>query len=162
MSEAAWTLIASLLMVLGLLGVVVPILPDVALIWAAGLGYGLLVGWGEYGAWLFGAMTLLGLLGLISDLIVSGAGARLAGASPASLLAGIGLGLLALILGGPLAGAAGFILGMFSVELARLKDPGLAMRATVGLALGYGASFGAKMLIGLGMVALWVIWVLSG
>jgi hypothetical protein len=28
--------------------------------------------------------------------------------------------------------------------------------------LGYGASFGAKMLIGLGMVALWVIWVLSG
>jgi len=43
------TVIAGLLMLTGLLGVVIPVLPDVVLIWAAALGYGLIVGWGSWG-----------------------------------------------------------------------------------------------------------------
>ena len=49
MSDVAWTVLAAVLMVLGLGGVVIPVLPGLALIWAVALGYGLIVGFGTIG-----------------------------------------------------------------------------------------------------------------
>src|SRR3970040_2381567 len=47
----------------------------------AGLAYGLLVGWGTWGPWLFALMTLGGLVALAAEVALSTAGARVGGAS---------------------------------------------------------------------------------
>ncbi len=86
MSEAALTALTAGLMLLGLIGTLVPVVPDILLIWLAGLGYGLLVGWGQWGPWLFGLMTVFGLIGAGVDVILSSLGGRACGASLAALV----------------------------------------------------------------------------
>lgn len=161
MSQTLLTITLGLVMLLGLAGTVVPILPDVALIWGAALAYGLLVGWGEWGPWFFGGITLLGALGLLPELWVSGMGARRGGASLRALLVGFVLGAVGLLLAGPLAAVIGLLAGTFLVEYLRKGEPRDAARATLGMGLGCGVSYGVKLLMGSGMVMLWLVWVLS-
>ncbi|HHH83445.1 MAG TPA: DUF456 domain-containing protein, partial [Chloroflexi bacterium] len=51
--EVLFTVLLGLGMLIGLVGVVIPVLPDIILIWLSALLYGLLVGWGDKGPWLF-------------------------------------------------------------------------------------------------------------
>lgn len=159
MNETLVTVLAGLLMLAGLAGVVLPILPGLALIWAAALGYGLLVGWGSSGPWLFGIISCLGLAGLGAELWVTGAGAKAAGASIWAILAGLALGLIGLIFFTPIGGLIGLIAGTLGVEYLRLKDLRKALNASLGTAAGCGVSFGVKLLLGVAMIAAWVAWV---
>jgi hypothetical protein len=156
------TLFIGLTMVIGLVGAVIPVLPDVILIWGAALGYGLLVGWGESGSWLFGIITLLGLAGLLAEIWVSGTGAKLSGASIWSVFGGLAVGAIGLILTGPLGGVIGILLGTFLIEYVRIKDINKAVRAMFGMGVGCGASLWIKLILGLGMIIVWVVWVFSG
>ncbi|MEW6566656.1 MAG: DUF456 domain-containing protein [Chloroflexota bacterium] len=160
MSRTLVSLLVGLVMLVGLAGVVVPVLPGLALIWAAALGYGLLVGWGSSGLWLFGIISLLALAGLGAELWVTGAGARSAGASLWGILAGLGLGLAGLVFFSLPGAIVGLIAGTIGVEYLRQKDWRKAMNAALGTAVGCGASFGVKLLLGTGMIAAWVAWVL--
>ena len=161
MSQALITFLVALAMIAGVVGSVIPILPDVILIWGAGLVYGLAVGWGVWGPWLFAAMTLLAALGFLTELWVSGAGARAGGASFWGILAGFALGAIGLVFFSPLGGFVGLLLGTFLVEYLRLKDSRLALRAVFGAGAGYGVSFVVKLGLCLGMVLLWVVWALT-
>jgi len=160
-SQALITFLVALAMVAGVVGSVIPILPDVILIWGAGLVYGLAVGWGAWGPWLFAAMTLLAVLGFLTELWVSGAGARAGGASFWGILAGFALGAIGLVFFSPLGGFVGLLLGTFLVEYLRLKDSRLALKAVFGAGAGYGVSFVVKLGLCLGMVLLWVVWALT-
>ncbi len=149
-------------MLLGLIGIIVPILPDLLLVWGGALAYGLIVGWGTIGPWMFAVITLLGILGGLAEGWVTGVGARKGGASLWSVLGGFALGLVGLIVLGPLGFLTGLLLGIFLLELYRHRDAKNAARATAGTGLGYGASFLVKFLFGLGMIAAWLIWVFAG
>lgn len=157
--ETLLTIVAGTLMVVGLAGIFLPFVPDTLLIWGAALGYGLLVGWGVSGPWLFGLITLLGLLAAAAESWVSGASAFKAGASPWSILAGLTGGALGLFLFPPLGVVMGLMTGTFLVEYLRRKDARQAVRAMVGIGLGYGVSFGVKLILGLMMIGAWVAWV---
>jgi uncharacterized protein YqgC (DUF456 family) len=161
MSEIVIAIVAGFVMFLGLLGTIVPGLPDIVLIWGAALGYGLLVGWGERGMWLFGLITLLGLAGLFAELWVSGTGAKMGGASIRAILGGLALGLAGFILSGPVGGVIGLLLGTFLSEYIRLHDANKAAQAMFGMGLGCGASLGIKLFLGLGMIIVWLVWVFS-
>jgi hypothetical protein len=139
----------------------VPVMPDVVLIWGAGLVYGLAVGWGSWGPWLFAGMTILGGLALLAEVWMSGAGARVGGASIWGILAGFALGAIGLIFFSPIGGFIGLLLGTFLVEYLRLKDRRLALKAVFGAGLGFGASFLVKLGLCLGMTGLWVVWALT-
>lgn len=154
--------VVSLVMLLGLAGVIIPGFPDIVLIWGAALGYGLLVGWGEWGPWLFGLVTLLGLVGLLTEVWVSGTGARMGGASIRAVLGGFALGVVAFFLVGPIGGVIGLLLGTYLAEFVRLQDANKAAQAMLGMGLGCGASLGIKLILGLGMVAVWIVWVVKG
>ncbi len=160
--DILWTVLAGVLMVAGLVGIFIPFFPDLLLIWAAALGYGLLVGWGEWGLWLFGLITLLGVLGILAETYVGGAGARLAGASYRAIFAGLALGALGLFVFPPFGLIIGLLAGTFAVEYLRLKDWRQAGRATLGMGLGYGASFAVKLVVGTLMIGGWMAWVLTG
>jgi uncharacterized protein YqgC (DUF456 family) len=162
MSKTLVTVLAAVVMLLGLAGVVLPALPGLALIWLAALGYGLLAGWGASGPWLFGLITLLGLAGLGSELWVTSAGARVAGASGWSVLAGIVLGLIGLLFFSPIGAVIGLTLGILGGEYLRLRDWRKALSAAGGTLAGCGVSYGVKLLLGMVMIGAWVAWVLIG
>ncbi len=159
MAEAIVTVLVGLTMLVGLAGVFLPLLPDMLIIWMAALGYGLLVGWGQWGPWLFGLITLLGAIGAIAEIWVSGAGARRAGASVWGILGGLALGAVGLVFFTPLGGVLGLLLGTFVVEAVRLRDPSQAAKAMLGMGLGYGASFGVRLVLGMVMIGVWILWV---
>jgi uncharacterized protein YqgC (DUF456 family) len=160
--EILLTILAGTLMLVGLLAIFLPFVPDILLIWVAALGYGLLVGWGESGPWMFAAITILGVLGGVSEAWVSGAGARKAGASLRSIVVGIIAGGIGFFFFPPLGMIVGLLGGTFLVEFLRLNDAQQAARATLGMGLGFGVSFGVKLLFGLMMIGAWIVWVLLG
>lgn len=159
MSDPATTLLAGLLMALGLIGIVVPILPDMALMWLAALGYGLLVGWGQWGGWLFALITILAFAGVLAEVWAGSAGARAGGASFVSIAAGFALGAIGFVFLTPIGGIAGLLLGTFLAEYWRLRDSRKAIRGTLGIGVGYGLSFVMKGIIGLIILAAWLVWV---
>ena len=161
-AEILVTIVVGLAMALGIVGAIIPILPDIILIWGAALGYGLVVGWGEKGLWYFGIISLLGLAGFLAEIWVSGTGAKIGGASILAVLGGLTGGAIGFIFTGPLGGVIGLLLGTFLVEYLRQKDINKAARATFGIGLGCGASLWIKLMLGLGMIALWLVWVFSG
>jgi uncharacterized protein YqgC (DUF456 family) len=158
--EILVSILVGFMMLVGLLGSIIPFLPDVVLIWVAALIYGLVVGWGGSGGWLFGVISALGLIGLLSDAWVSGAGARQGGASVLTTLGGLLVGLVGLFAAGPLGFLGGILLGTFVLEYVRQQDPEQALRATFGMGLGYGASFLVKFMLGLGMIGAWIAWLI--
>lgn len=162
MSEIVVAFIVGLVMLLGLVGAIIPGLPDIVLIWGAALGYGLVAGWGEYGIWLFGLITLIGLAGLFAEVWVSGTGAKIGGASIRAIFSGLALGLVAFFVSGPVGGVIGLLLGTFLTEYVRLQDANKAAQAMFGMGLGCGASLGIKLLLGMGMIAVWLVWVFWG
>ena len=158
MSSVVLTILAGLLMLIGLVAVFVPIVPDLILIWLAALGYGLFVEWGRWGPWLFGGITALGLVGLLTELWVSGAGAKMRGASIWGVLGGLAAGLVGMVFFTPIGGLVGLLLGTFVVEYIRLGDARHALDAMLGMGVGFGASFFVKLVLGVAMVALWILW----
>jgi uncharacterized protein YqgC (DUF456 family) len=160
MSEILVAVLTAIVMFIGLLGALLPVIPDLIIIWGAALGYGLILGWGDSGPWIFGAITLLGLGGVVAEIWMSGVGGKIGGASFSSILVGMVLGIIGFIFLTPIGGLALLLLGTFTMEYYRLGDAEEALKGMLGVGIGYGASFGVKLLIGLLMVGLWVIWVI--
>ncbi len=148
-------------MVIGLIGIVFPVLPDLILIWAAALGYGLIIDWGPHGVIYFVVISVLGLAGLATEFWVSGIGAKKGGASGGAILVGVVLAVVAFFLTGPIGAVVALLLGIYVVEYIRKRDVESASQAAIGAGLGCGASLVVKLLLGLGMVVTWVIWVFS-
>jgi uncharacterized protein YqgC (DUF456 family) len=162
MSDTLIQVLAGLVMLIGLAGVVLPVLPGLALIWAGALGYGLLAGWGASGPWLFALITLLGLIGTGAELWATGAGAKAAGASVWSIVAGIALGLIGLLFFSPIGAVVGLVAGTLGAEYLRLRDWRQALNAAAGTAAGCGVSYIVKLGLGVVMIAAWVAWLLIG
>jgi uncharacterized protein YqgC (DUF456 family) len=161
MPEWFWIVLGSIFMLVGLIGILVPALPDLLLIWATALGYGLLVGWGDWGLWLFAGITVLCGVGLFAEVWTTGAGARIGGASAWSIVGGVVAGVILLLVAGPLGGVIALLVGIFLLEWWRHRDSRQAGRAVLGTAVGYGASFFVKFGLALSSVGLWIIWVVT-
>lgn len=162
MSELPLILISGGLMLVGMLGLIVPVLPDLPLVWLGALVFGLFGAWGRWGPYLFAVITVIGLVGVAAEVLGSGVGARLGGASLWGILGGLILGAVGLLFGGPLGAIVGLLVGTFGVELFLQKDANLAARGMLGMGVGYGAALVVKLLLGLAMIALWLIWVIWG
>jgi len=160
--QQAVTFLVGMAMLAGLAGALIPWFPDILLIWGAGLVYGILVGWGTWGPWLFALMTVAALVGFVAEVAVSAAGARVGGASGWGILAGLVLAVLGLIVFSPLGALIGLALGMLLVEGWRQHNLRKAAAATLGAVIGWGASFLVKFGLSLWMVLLWGAWVTLG
>jgi uncharacterized protein YqgC (DUF456 family) len=159
MSDILVAILTGIVMFIGLLGALLPVIPDLVIIWGAALGYGLIVGWGDSGPWIFGVISALGLGGVLAEIWMSGVGGKIGGASFKSILVGLILGIIGFIFLTPIGGLALLLVGTFTMEYYRLGDAEEALKGMLGVGLGYGASFGVKLLIGLLMMGLWVVWV---
>jgi uncharacterized protein YqgC (DUF456 family) len=117
MALPMWAFWAALIaMFVGLLGVFLPLVPGVGFIWLVALVYAIAEGFATIDPITFIALTILGAVGVTSDIWMSKLGAKLGGASFQALLAGLGLGILGAILGAVL-GLVGILAGTPILEI---------------------------------------------
>jgi uncharacterized protein YqgC (DUF456 family) len=149
-------------MLVGLLGLIFPILPGLTIIWVAALVYGLVTGftWGT-GA-LFAGMTVIMLFGNVIDNIIMGASARKQGASWIAIGIALVLAVVGSLVFPPFGGLIAALVGLFAYEFYRLKDWKKALESVKGMATGCGWSAVIRAGLGLLMIGLWVIWAIVG
>ena len=164
MSLPEWAFWLTLgVMVVGLIGTVIPVLPGVELIWLAALVYAIAERFATIDPLTFAALTALAATGITANIWASHLGSRLGGASWQALLAGLGLGavgfLLGLFVGGIGAvpgGLIGALVGVLLVEYSRRKDWRGAARAGTGWLVGCLLSGFIQMMVGMVMIMIFV------
>lgn len=168
MAGSPWMFwLALTLMVLGLLGVFLPLLPGTGFMWVVALIYAIVERFATIGPLSLIALTVLGLGGATTDLWMGLLGARVGGASPRttlySLLGSLLGGLVGLIFAG-LGAFPGMIIGSVAgvliSEYRERRNWRAAWQATLGLVIGFTLSTVVKGVIGLLMLAIfaWQAW----
>lgn len=147
-----------LIMGVGLFGMIIPIYPGVVIIWAAGLIHGLATGFAVLEIWVLVVLTLLMIAGTLVDNFLMGGKALQAGASWLSIGGALLGGLIGTFAFPPIGGIIAAPTLLFLLEYARVRDSQEAWDVTKGLMTGWGLSFVARFLIGLAMIAIWIIW----
>lgn len=145
-------------MAVGLVGTVVPFVPGLLLVWAAGGVYGLAEGFGVPGSVAFGIMTVLLVIATVLKFVLPKRIGSAKGASTSALLAGAAVGIVGFfvvpVIGLPL----GAVLGVLLVERARSGDWRTAWAATRGVIVGFGLGTLVELGAGVAMVGCWVTW----
>jgi uncharacterized protein YqgC (DUF456 family) len=151
-----------LALIIGLLGLIVPVFPGLVIMWLGTLLYALIqnaagnmTGW----AWfLFGVITFLMITGSIGDNLIIAHKMRNHYVPWSSILFAFGAGIVASIFFTPLVGLLAAPAGLFLAESRRLGDREAAVASTKAYVIGWGWAFGFRFLIGLAMLAFWMIW----
>ena len=146
--------LALLVMVVGLAGTMLPLIPGLPVILATAVAYFWLVtGWTPWTIFATVVITLLFVAGLVLDYVIAPTAARQGGAScSTTLLAGIAgiVGFFVL----PLIGAILLPIGVVLViEYLRERDARRAGKAAGAYLVGWVASNGLKFLTGIAMIA---------
>jgi uncharacterized protein YqgC (DUF456 family) len=153
-------LLIGLAIAVGLVGVLVPVLPGLLLVWLA-VGVWA-VDLGGTTAWVtFALVTALFLAGTVVKYVVPGRRLRSVGVPWRSTAFGGALGLVGFfalpVVGLPI----GFLLGVYLAELARLRDHEDAVRSTRQAAVAAGWSVVIELSAGLLMALSWLVAVLA-
>lgn len=159
--DTVGTLLIGLVMLVGLVGVIVPVLPGLLLVWGAGLAWVLLDGGGAARWTVLGVMTVLAVAGSAAPYVLPGRSARDNGA-PWTTLAWGGLGMVVGFFVIPVLGVlVGGVAGVYLAELARLGDAATARRSTVVVLKAAGIGLLLQLVAGTLMVAVWGVGLLA-
>jgi uncharacterized protein YqgC (DUF456 family) len=151
-----WTTLV--IMLVGLFGLIVPIFPGIAVIWLASLGYGVVTGFTTLGWVLFAVITVLFITGAVIDNVLMSAKAHQEGAAWSTLALGVMAGILGTIFFPPIGGLIAAPLTVLLIEYFRQDDFKKALLTLRGLAIGWGAAFVVRFLIGAAMIGIWLVW----
>lgn len=164
---AFWLALA--VMIVGLLGIVLPVIPGLLLIWLVALVYAIAEGFATIDPITFVILTILGATGYTAHLWMSPLGAKAGGASFRSVLAGTALGiigaligLLGLGIGAVPGGIIGALLGVFLAEWYRRKNWREALKAGGGWLAGCVLSSGLQLVLAALMILIFVWQALKG
>ncbi|MCB0078083.1 MAG: DUF456 domain-containing protein [Anaerolineales bacterium] len=154
-------LIAAILILAGLLGVVLPVLPGVPLILLGAVVLDYAHQWQFFGwPWLT-LLAVLTIIALGADFALSQFTARQGGASWRALAVGVVLGLIGMVLMPPFGLLLGSMVGVLGTELLTTHDSRHALRASGGWLMGWIAGLILNGSIALIMVAI-ILWRTSG
>ncbi|HEX6755952.1 MAG TPA: DUF456 domain-containing protein [Mycobacteriales bacterium] len=154
-------LLVGLVMVAGLVGVLLPVLPGLLLIWAAGLWWTVADGGGPVRWTVFAVITGLLAVGTVTKYVLPARSASARGAPLTTLLAGAAgavVGFFVIpVVGAPIGG----VVGIYLAELARLQDSRRAWTSTRAalVAIGIGLLVeltAAVLMIGAWLLGLWL------
>ena len=151
-----------LALIIGLLGLIVPVFPGLVIMWLGTLVYaiiqsaaGNMTGWKWF---LFAIITLLMIAGSVVDNIIIARKMRDKYIPWSSILWAFAAGVVASLFFTPLVGLIAAPAGLFLAESSRLKNREAAIDSTKAYMIGWGWAFGARFLIGLVMIGFWMIW----
>jgi uncharacterized protein YqgC (DUF456 family) len=150
------TVISGVAILVGVLGVLIPILPGLILCWLGVLLWALL---GDAGAgrWVVLALaTVIGISGTVIKYLWPGRRLKSTGVPTSSLVAGGVLGVIGFFVVPVVGLVLGFVLGVWLAERARL-GPGRAWPSTKQALAAVGLSMLVEFTAALGVAAVWVI-----
>lgn len=151
----ALAVVAGLMMLVGLAGIVLPVLPGPLLIvggvavWAVPRGDA--VGW-----WGLGIAVLVTVAGQVAKYLLPGRRLKAAGVPTRTLFAGLVLGVVGFFVVPVVGLFLGFVLGVWLAELARLPDAATAWRSAREALTAVGWSILIELAAGLVTVAVWI------
>lgn len=154
--------LTSILMLVGLIGTVLPIIPGTILIFAGALLYALVEGFQVVG---WPTLVVLGILAAVAttaDLWASSIGAKIGGASGWSVVIGLLAGLVGFVVFSLPGAIIGAILGVLLTEVVRVGDWRQALKAGSGWFVGWILSTLVQLGLGLVMVAIFAWQVVRG
>ena len=150
-------------MLIGLIGLVIPIFPGIAVIWLSALVFaiseqlgGKMTGWDWF---LFGLITVLMIIGSFIDNLIIARKLRETGTPWKSILIGYTTGLVSSLFLTPFAAIFITPLALYAAEYWRLRDPRQAFDSVKGWLIGFGWTFAALVAIGAAMIGLWFAWI---
>jgi uncharacterized protein YqgC (DUF456 family) len=149
-------------MLIGLIGIVLPVIPGTILIFLAALAYSLLDGFRAVGWPTLVGLGLLTVVATTADLWAGSLGAKVGGASGWSVFLGLIGGLVGLVLFSLPGAIVGSILAVLVIEVIRVRSWKLAFKAGGGWLVGWVLSTVVQLGIGLTMVTVFVWQVLQG
>ena len=156
---AALTALAGLIIVVGLVGVVVPFLPGLPLVWGGVLLWALgrhdTVGWATVAI-----ATVLAAAGIVAKYALPGRRLRGAGVPMSSIVLGGVLGVVGFFVIPVIGAVLGFVLGIYLAERLRLGG-GSAWPSTRSTLAAVGWSIAIELSAGLLMAAIWLAAVLA-
>jgi uncharacterized protein YqgC (DUF456 family) len=149
-------------LIVGLLGLIVPVFPGLVVMWLGTLLYALIQNAaGEMTGWkwaIFGIITVLMIAGSIVDNLIIAYKMRDKYIPWSSILFAFAAGIVASIFFTPLIGLVAAPVGLFLAENRRLKNNEEAIASTKAYMIGWGWAFGFRFLIGLAILGLWMLW----
>lgn len=161
MDHTTLAILVAVAMAVGVVGTVVPVVPGLALVWAAALVYGIVDGFGTVGIVAMVVITAIGAAGVAAGFAIPKRAAGASGAASSSVWLGALLAVVGFfvvpIVGVPLGGA----LGIFAGEWRRTSDAAVAWRATRATLTGFGLAALAQLGAGLAMAGTWLVWLLA-
>lgn len=154
------TVLVGLIMLVGLFGIAVPVLPGLLIVWAAVLLWAIEAQ--TTGAWVvLGVATTLALSGFLLQYVLPGRRMARAGVTTSSTLAGTALAVVGFFVI-PVVGAfLGFPLGIYLAERIKLGTHAGAWSSTTQALRAIGLSMGIELLTGLAIAGTWVIGVIT-
>ena len=145
-------LLAFAIMLAGLVGCVLPVLPGPPLVWLGALFYGWQTDWERVGPVFLALTLILALAGGTADIWMGWVGAKKGGASFASQIAALVGGIVGLVV----FSVPGLLLGSMGaialVEWRKHRDWNAVMRAGGGYLAGYLLSMVVEVLMALGII----------
>jgi len=162
MWDDPWLVVALVLMFIGLLGVILPLVPGIVLVYLAALLYAVIEGFAKIGPITLAVLTILAVVGVTADLWVSSLRARVGGASVWALLGGLVLGLVGLIFFSLPGAILGSVLGVIAVEMGRVRDWRKVLKSGGGWLIGWLLSAVVQLSLALIMIAIFLWQVRQG
>ena len=147
-----------IVMLFGLFGLIMPVFPGLVIIWLAALGFGIFGGFSAGGWGFFLVITVLMLIGNISDGLLMGKKALDYGAAKVSLVIAAVVSIFVSLLFSPIGGLIAAPIALYLSEKNQGHTPEEAKRITKGLMVGWGWAFALRFAIGIIMIILWTIW----
>ena len=150
-------------MLVGLVGLMVPIFPGILVIWLSALVYALFevykTGMGLWDWLLFGLITILMIIGSVVDNIIIAKKLRETGTPWKSILLGYAAGLASSIFLTPFAALIITPLALYAAEYQRLRKSKPAFDSVKGWLVGFGWTYLVLLGIGTIMIAFWLLWI---
>jgi uncharacterized protein YqgC (DUF456 family) len=153
--SAGGEVLVGIVIAIGLVGVLVPVLPGLVLVWAAILVWALEVG-GRLAWVVLALVTVLFVAGTIVKYVVPGRRLRRAGVPWTSTAVGAGLGLVGFFVIPVVGLVVGFVLGVYLAERQRLHATGPAWQSTKQALAAAGLSMLIELGAGLVMAGCWL------
>lgn len=145
-------------MLIGLLGLVIPLFPGLMVMWVAALIYGVTVGFNTLGIVIFVIITIVAIAASLADNLLLGAGAHNTGAAWWTILIGMLVGLILTLIWPPIGGIIGTPVTILLLEYLRQKNWRKAFDALKGAVVGWSLAFVVRFAMGILMVVLWAAW----
>ena len=154
------TLLIGFVIAVGVIGTVVPILPGLALIWAAALVYGLIEGFGIVGWVAMAVMTALAVSGVAAGVVMPQRAAMAGGIGLRGQLMAVGLAAIGFFVIPVVGIAVGFVTGVYLV--ARQRHPERAWEVTRSTLRAMVLAAAVQFAAGVSMAVVWLGWVALG